>query len=125
MEQAAGRVLRGRSLTLAHVLLLTPTILAGEDRGRQRLPPGKPKCQLRDFGSGDVFSNPNPTVTKTKASHPPPLPSLEPAHEAVRPPRPAEGRRRARACYIPPDGNDRPRASTDVPAEPAACVRVD
>lgn len=41
--------------------------LAGEDRGRQWLPPGQHKCQVRDFGCRDMFYNPNPTVTKTKA----------------------------------------------------------
>lgn len=28
-------------------------------------------------------------------------------------------------CYMLPDGNERPCASTDVPAEPAACTRID
>ena len=44
-----------------------PQSLAGEDRGCPWLAPGMPKCQLRGFGSRNLFFNPSPAVTKTKA----------------------------------------------------------
>lgn len=44
-----------------------PHSLAGEDRGCRCLAPGTPKCQLGGFGTRNLFFNPSPAVTKTKA----------------------------------------------------------
>lgn len=55
---------------LSHPLSPPPTLphfLAGEDRGRPCLAPGMPKCQLRGFGTRNLFFNQSPAVTKTKA----------------------------------------------------------
>lgn len=59
---------RGHSLyPCSHPPTPYPESLAGEDRGCRCLAPGTPKCQLRGFGSRNLFFNPSPAVTKTKA----------------------------------------------------------
>ncbi len=53
--------------TLAHIPPTHPHSLAGEDRGCRCLAPGTLKCQLGGFGTRNLFFNPSPAVTKTKA----------------------------------------------------------
>lgn len=66
MDQAAGHFLSGCSLAVSLVSFHSPPLFGVQRQGTSV--PSTWKAQMpRDFGSKDTFSNPNPTVTKTKA----------------------------------------------------------
>lgn len=95
----------GRSLCPRSHLPTHPHSLAGEDRGCRCLAPGMPKCQLRGFGSRNLFFNPRPAVTKTKAE------SLflkltSQGNKIASPPRVHSRRQKAWLYGMPPAGND-------------------